>query len=351
MILRAESCTKIENKYYFMAVDVNAFYSIDIKTKKIIYEGEIPNENTNIYRAAKIMGYNRNLVFIPLNSKYVSIYNIDKKNWKQIKVQDMGKYDNDKFFSAYIYENKLFLIGACYPAIMIIDMSNYNVKYEKRMFDERIYDKEKSHDCIIRSDIVCVKNKLYMASCVSNHIGVFNLDDYSWKWISVGKDKNRYSGIAWDGEYFWLSPRYFGSVIKWNPYNNECKKTDIKGKNFLGVIYDGTNLVFPGAHNNKTVIINNKNNNIKIMEEDYIFYLNDGEDNCAMTSKGEFVIYNTNNMLHQSLKFNVNINSHEILQKIISSGKICNENTYIQMTDFLKEIVINNERINVYENK
>ena len=56
-------------------------------------------------------------------------------------------------------------------------------------------------------------------------------------------------------------------------------------------------------------------------------------------------------MLHQSLKFNVNINSHEILQKIISSGKICNENTYIQMTDFLKEIVINNERINVYENK
>ena len=42
MILRAESCARIDSKYYFMAVDINVFYSVNIDTLELLYEGNIP---------------------------------------------------------------------------------------------------------------------------------------------------------------------------------------------------------------------------------------------------------------------------------------------------------------------
>lgn len=131
MILRAESCARIDNKYYFMAVDINVFYYVNIDTHELLYEGNIPSEDVDMYRGAKIIGYHSDLVFIPLNSKYVSIYNVDTKEWNQIEVQNLETFENDKFFSAYIYKDKLFLIGASCPAIMILNLKDYSVLYEK----------------------------------------------------------------------------------------------------------------------------------------------------------------------------------------------------------------------------
>ena len=339
MILRAESCARIDSKYYFMAVDINVFYSVNIDTHELLYEGNIPNEDVDMYRGAKIIGYHRDLVFIPLNSKYVSIYNVDIKEWKQIEVQNLETFENDKFFSAYIYKDKLFLIGASYPAIMILNLKDYSVLYEKKMLGERIKDCKEKLDCIIRSDIACVGNQLYIASCVSNHVGRFNLDDYSWEWYSIGKEVYRYSGIAWDGKSFWLAPRYIGNIVKWNPDNDEYEEIVTDNRNFLGVIYDGKQLIFPGAGNNETVIIEKENNSIKKIEKSYLFYLNNGENNVAMTSTGEFIIYSTGDLLHGSVKKSVNTDSSEFLQKFFEQNAVFYENGYIKMKDYIKNLI------------
>ena len=70
----------------------------------------------------------------------------------------------------------------------------------------------------------------------NNHVGRFNLDDYSWEWYSIGKEVYRYSGIAWDGKSFWLAPRYIGNIVKWNPDNDEYEEIVTDNRNFLGVI-------------------------------------------------------------------------------------------------------------------
>lgn len=48
---------------------------------------------------------------------------------------------------------------------------------------------------------------LYLASCVDNTVLKFNLKTNEYKWLSIGSDDNKFSGIVYSLNDFWLSPR------------------------------------------------------------------------------------------------------------------------------------------------
>ena len=64
-------------------------------------------------------------------------------------------------------------------------------------------------------------------------------DEYRWE--KVGSDGNRYSGIAWDGKAFWLSPRKHTSIVRWilgvGIEEFDISRDYQEGNNFGGVVY------------------------------------------------------------------------------------------------------------------
>lgn len=343
MILRAEGCAKIDDKLYFMNIDSNVFFSINVNAGNIVYEGSIPNEHKNTYRCARIFSYKRILIFIPINSKNVSFFDVDRKIWKQIEVDCSKGYKKNKFFSAHIYNDKLFLVGAAYPAIMVINMNDYSVDYIMGIFDERIKDSNYAQDCFVRVDTVLKENKLYMASCVSNHICIVNLDNYSWKWKKIGDSYNRYSGIAWDGRRFWLAPRYRGSIIIWDSVADVIKPLcrNMQYKNFTGVVFDGRYIIFPGMNQKRTLYIDSKSDdfaddNVIEREECYIFFENRSGYNYAMTDTGEFVVYAAEkiNGIRKKYRFVVGNNS-EFVKNSFETGCVNFESEFMTLDDYI----------------
>lgn len=84
-----------------------------------------------------------------------------------------------------------------------------------------------------------IDHYIYLASCIDNRVLIVDIDKDTFGWRTVGKNVYRYSGIAYDGEQFWLAPRKEGNVLVWDGAD-ECREIKIpqrKNANYLGIIY------------------------------------------------------------------------------------------------------------------
>jgi hypothetical protein len=344
MILKSEGCVKIGDRFYFMAINVNAFFSVNANDGSIAYEGSIPGESPGMDRAAKLFSDGKRLIFIPVNSRYVSFYHLKTKCWKQIEVVQSECYPRDKFFSAHIYKDKLVVVGSVYPALLIIDLNDYSCRYERAMYNKLTSAPNEIRDCLVRADTVVLDGCLFIASCVSNLVGKYDLNEGTWEWIPVGAAGNRYSGIAWDGEQFWLSPRLTGDIVRWNPRNNKSEVVSVcDNRNFLGVVFDGKNIVLPAMGQEETVIIpkDASAQPYPILKENYWFYRNDGDKNYAMTKTGKFIVYDTACPMKPQKEYSMDAKNHEFSELMFDKDRkaIYKENPYITVADFIGGIV------------
>lgn len=284
-----------------------------------------------------------------MNSSKVSIYNLKSKDWKQIKIDEVENHNYYRFFAATIYKDKLFLVGSIYPAIMIIDFKTYKTKYISQMYDKYMDEQSKNLDCFFRTDIACVESKLYIASCQKNEVVIFDMDNFNFETVVIGNDDNKYSGIAWDGESFWLSPRHNSSIVKWNPNGNtlrEFKLDMLSGKkySFTGVIYSGQNIIFPGMQCGKSMIVNEKKDaDPEIRELDnnyYLFYMNDGEYNYAMTADGKFMVFKINTPGIIVNEYTASVDNAELVEFSLFHGNIVKESDFFKLNDFLDGVLV-----------
>jgi hypothetical protein len=347
-------CIKIGSKIFMFAQEFNLLYSVDEETGEISFVSKMPGEPMDLRRlSSRFLRYKNTIILLPRNANGICIYDLDKCTWKRIGIEDRNTGFVHRFICGTIYENELILVGCRYPAIVVVNLNTYEVEYIDAVYDKFRENIKEINDYYTGTSMAVVDNKLYAASCLSNQVLIFDLKTHEWSWQKVGKEGNRYAGIAWDGKNFWLALRVKSGFVKWNFASTEeylfgeNDKIDNNDDNiFQGAIYDGKNVIFTGMGSRKTYVVNpdlpDVMDDIKIIDKSYLFWKKIDEVNFAMTSEGVLEIRDRENLEVVKRSYDLELDDERIMahvaEHILDESHMIYENQYVTAAAFIKAL-------------
>lgn len=348
MNLYAEDCAIVNNKMYMVAYSINLIYRVDLETAEIEIIGPLYDAPIEAMRVSTcILSNNENMYFLPMDARWLSCLNTDRMKWKSIEIED--KKCMNRFFGGVIYNNQIHMIGSCYPAIVVVDLSSSKVEtIGTEIYDSLKKEREQHNDCYIRKDFAIVDRKLYAASCVSNHIIVYDLQKRMLEKRCVGGEGMRFSGIAYDGKNFWLSARNTMEFYRWNEITDEFDTFILeegkRDKCYLGgVIFDGKNIVIMGMKNEVSFVINPFANNIlqSIVKigKSYTFVKNYGDMDCCMTPEGIIEVRSVDVFDKIIKRINVNIEDAIVMNYMNKYDGFIQETNLLTLSGFMDVFV------------
>lgn len=289
-----EDCVRIGDKVYFFSRDWNGLYQVDYKSESMKFIGIMPEEHLLSRRlCAGIVHYHGKLILIPMTAEKIWVYNLKNGQWRGIERKYVTEKDSHKeIFRAVKYKKYLIFVGSNYPAVIRMDMDTYSLEYLTEPYNFLMSEKT-SGECFFRSDWIIREGYLLAASCLNNYVLQINMDTFEHEWIEVGNRDFRYSGITWDGKFYWLSPRTGTPIVRWDGQANTeyyilPEDFDSTVYNFLGVQYNNGKLIFPGMQQDKTLVIDAESfSDMEIRREQYNFFkcLENG-DEISQTANG-----------------------------------------------------------------
>lgn len=208
---------------YFSENKFNGLFSSNLSTGESLFLGRFPKESEvckNLYAAVALQ--EGKLFFAPSIAKEIAVYQIAKKMFIKLPVPLIDQVcEGAKFYSCVVYKKYVFMIGSTIPVVIKIDSQTLEVTCYT---DWYIKNKDIFHNCpqdiLFRHEAVVVANCFYTPSCSCNTVLEFNMDTGRSKLLKVGEKKNRYGSICYDGENFWLSPRFSGPIVCWHRLKN-----------------------------------------------------------------------------------------------------------------------------------
>lgn len=291
-------CAYWEGKLYCLARDFNLVFSLDpqegvVELLDVVPEGSI----LSAYLCGAINVYNGKLVFATNFTKKLWLYDLSTKHWDSLTIKEYKHWGPGGIYQTYIYENKLFLIGGSYPAIICLDLENNSCDYIEEPYKEIMARQPDIDHHYFRLHGVQSENTLYLPSCLDNFVLKFDMETRKHQWIKVGEDGHRYSGITWDGTHFWLSPFRNTDLIKWDG-NEDIKILSISHnleqapkKYTWGACYDGNQVIFPCASQPKSIRIDTDNDTIQFIDQQYpLFTKLDNGMIVSQTKNGDLTI-------------------------------------------------------------
>jgi hypothetical protein len=211
------------DNFWFTAYYFNTLFKMDKQTWKAEYVGSFPNEEMYGWRLyGSITAYNEKLYFAPGFAHEIAEYNHECNTFRKISITDtMGKmviqdFPGSKFNEAVLYKTCLFFVGFSYPAIIKMDMITGRLDFFSDWF-EPLNKLISNHDGYYFKSVCVVGSCITAAALSANAVVIFDMDTCISKVYEVGSKTCLYSGICFDGTNYWLSPRYDGPIVKWNP--------------------------------------------------------------------------------------------------------------------------------------
>ncbi len=211
------------NNLWFTAINFNALFKMDKQAWKAEYVGSFPEEEAYGSRLyGPITAYDGNLYFAPKFAQEIAEYSPRCNTFKKISIPEAtGKpgiqdFSSPEYNEAVPYKTCLFFVGFSHPAIVRMDMTTGRLD----IFSDWL---EPLNRLISNPDGFYFKSVCVVGSCIvaaalsANAVVIFDMDTCISNVFEVGSKKCRYSGICFDGTNYWLSPRYDGPIVKWNP--------------------------------------------------------------------------------------------------------------------------------------
>ncbi len=231
---------------------------------------------------------------------------MENGKWSSVAIEACKVYGRGTYFRQAIqYKDSLFFIGGHYPAILKMNLPSCKLIYLKKAFLN--YEKRgESGELYFRGDFVCKDNILYLASGMDNTVLIYHLDTQTYRWVEVGKKENRYSGIMWDGNNYWLSPRKNTSIVKWNGNDHviEFEIPEEKKVNniaYAGIVKRNNQIIIPAlAGSGADTIILTSNGAMEFDRKRYFFYKMENNGDClAQDSDGRVLFISAKGIKRQ----------------------------------------------------
>ncbi len=269
-----------KGKLYCLSRECNLLFSVNPEDGKTEFVDTIPEEDTLTTFICGIMTvWNDKLIFTPNKTKKIWIYDLISGQWDNVAIKECDDHclDAGSFYQIYIYNDKIFLVGSGYPAILCVDLENKSCDYIEGPYKDMLTRHPDPDHIYFWYYGVQLENDLYLASCLDNQVLRFDMDTQEYHWIKMGDDGPGYQGIAWDGSNFWLSPRSGGDITKWDG-KKEVTTLSLPGElkqhaeYIWGVCYDGKQIVLPATTHTNTILVNVQNDTLQIQKQQYSMY-------------------------------------------------------------------------------
>jgi hypothetical protein len=237
--------------FWFTAVNFNALFRMDRRTWQAEYMGSFPIEsNRCFFPYGDIVKLNGILYFTPYSANEVAFYDIGAKLFGNIplklpQTQTKLKYlSAQKFCFAHSYNDWIYFLPCTFPAIVRYDtvsgvteyFSGWVAPLEKRMTDP--------DDVYFFNSATIDGRFIVAAACCANAVVMFDMEAGTSVVHEVGSSGCGYSGVCFDGENIWLSPRHNSPVVRWNPKTYECKEYADFPESFTGAKYGFWNILY-----------------------------------------------------------------------------------------------------------
>lgn len=292
MKLIAEDCVKVDDKLYLFCRDYNLFYSINLLDGELVLEGGLPYIKFMCKQLCRKMLYwNGYLIFVPYNAALIYMYHVFDREWQELSFEkdQFGRTDW-LFFQAILQNNILFIFGGKYSKIIKINLETKEIEYFEVFQDvyKNIKDKD---DVFLRGGYVKQNGAYLFPLAISNHILQIDLSTLAYQLYRVGNETDLYSGIAWDGQSFWLSPRRVGDIIRWDDEKGveRYKLPEIYEDDniyFSGIYIDKDEIFLPALHSDKSVRMDIKKGSLNVEKRSYAFVKNNDGYNCKFMLNG-----------------------------------------------------------------
>jgi hypothetical protein len=251
LTLTFENLYEDTDHFWFTSYHFNALFRMDKQTWETEYMGSFTDEKRQGWRLyGPITAYGGNLYFAPILAGEISEYNPECNTFRQLGSLSLHKKINahdwkgPKFLNAVKYKDYLFLIGCFYPAIIRIDLPTGEADFFTDWLEPLKKLMAVDDGYYFRS--ACAVGPLIIAAALNtNAVVVFDMDSCTSKVYEVGSKGYKYSGICYDSSNYWLSPRFSGPVVKWNPsgaykeYWGYPDGFDANGYGFWNICYSG----------------------------------------------------------------------------------------------------------------
>ncbi|MDR2132595.1 MAG: hypothetical protein LBP30_04530, partial [Clostridiales Family XIII bacterium] len=218
---------------WFSSSEFNGLYKMDRTDWRAEYEGMFPGEDVEgFFLYSAITACKDKLYFAPRNAREIAEYDIKKRTFRKIPFSLPVQKNNrpiavrDKFYSIATHGNAVYFVGFCIPAIMKYDVKTDILTYFTD-WAEYVAKMTKEQISCYALSACCVGTMIVMPMCEVNAVVFFDMETDSTNVFEVGGKGNGYSGIDFDGRYYWLSPRHESPVVKWDPVANETAEIDL----------------------------------------------------------------------------------------------------------------------------
>ena len=252
---------KEKNNLWVTPEGINALLKASEEDLEFKYIGEFPDELRPIWIFLDLyeqpVEHKGTFYFPHRYRNEVIIYDKNSASFDKITLKPYDTYSNESrsFTSGCVVGDDIFFPSVQYPAIVKLNTVSKEISYYSDWIEKLgnlITDNEK----MFFSGAIAVDNSIYLAACCANAVVELNLKTLKSTVYEVGNESNRFGGICYDGEYFWLSPRHSTPVVKWSPDKGVVKvfpglvnEGEING--IMPVVYSsGYVWLLPGVINN-----------------------------------------------------------------------------------------------------
>lgn len=224
--LSIEALAVYANRIWFTEGDTNGIYFYDLEKKECELFCTIDKEKQNEKRLFRTINiYKNKLYLFPFAAQNAYKVDIETREIEVIEIEEPQKgiyeaYNSSaKFLSSFIYEERIFVVGVTYPAILEYEIETGKIVYHSEWMNEiKMY--LKNDEVLFRRGIL-VKDKIYIPSGRGNVLLVYDLVERKYDINKIGNEEEGFSSICFDGEEFWMAPINNGSIIKWNETSRE----------------------------------------------------------------------------------------------------------------------------------
>ena len=192
-----QCCLEINHVLWFSSFRGKGLFRYD--KKKVEHILNFEEEGNRLF--ADIRMYKGKLIFTPLMSKKIYIYDIASGELKGISY---GLTSISGFSASVLYGQYVYMFPTYYPGILRLNMETYVFEVIDTWINEQFENCRISEDAYFRGDYIRHKDTLYVSFCNAHAVLEFHLENGQSVIHDVGAQG--YSTIASDGKQFWMAP-------------------------------------------------------------------------------------------------------------------------------------------------
>lgn len=335
---------------WFIPYSLNGLFYLNLKDREVKLIGRISDEaywKKRLYESMKLIG--NKIYFIPFYATSIIVFNISNRVFKSMtldKKKTGCRIGQALYGGCEIYGKYLYVIPIFSKAIVRIDTENDEVEYIIGWAEE-VEKLRFNCDAYFKRQIVLLNDKLMLPFCNAN--AVMELDCKTGKYIiyQLGEESRGYSGICFDGENLWLSPREDGDLVQWDLKKNQVKmikfnQSDKLQKNvypYVGVLYNGQKIMVFSSVKKRAVEIEN----IQVVLQEGIYsFAKEEDDNLIYFQKdsGQLILINKKNNWKTAIDIRVKHKDLNKKQMIEDSQETILENEFLNVKDIIEILMI-----------